>query len=92
MQVPFSPRIWQAAGYAEMARKYGNDFVWGMCPRAMIMRDRAHTVADAASMGHFLRYNDFEHDPLANDDPGACLVGSLFMWVDVCLCACVLCV
>jgi len=60
-----------------MARKYGNDFVWGMCPRAMIMRDRAHTVADAASMGHFLRYNDFEHDPLANDDPGACRGGSL---------------
>lgn len=42
-----------------------------MAPRAQIFRQRAHLVHDIESMRAFMRYNDFEADPLAHMNPGA---------------------
>eukprot|EP00762_Andalucia_godoyi_P001362 ANDGO_04944.mRNA.1 Phospholipase B-like protein B len=67
--VPFIQEIYEASGYPAMAKKYGPVLTWDLAPRAAIFRRDAHNVVDADSIGRFLQYNEWQTDPLSNQNP-----------------------
>lgn len=67
--VPYLKDAWVLAGYEEMAKMHGNSFTWQMAPRAQVFRQREGSATDMASLKTLMRYNDFQHDPIAKGCP-----------------------
>jgi hypothetical protein len=67
--VPYFEWIYNISGWTEMLEKYGDNYSYAKCPRATIFR-RNHTLVDSVKAhGELLQYNDWQHDPLALNDP-----------------------
>jgi hypothetical protein len=61
----FYPEIFELSGAQEKVDKYGDWFTHDKTPRSKII-DRDHgKIKDLESFMSFMRYNDFENDPLA---------------------------
>jgi len=68
--IPYFPSIYNASGYPEMLAKYGNDYSYSRCDRALIFRrNQTEAAVNVSTMRALLRYNDYENDPLAKGDP-----------------------
>ncbi|XP_046365677.2 putative phospholipase B-like 2 [Haliotis rufescens] len=70
--VPFFPTIFNISGQQKLVDKYGDYFSYNMSRRAQIMFQQDSTVQDRNTLFNFMRYNDFQHDPLSkcNCTPG----------------------
>lgn len=79
--IPYYPFIFNISGYPAMEKQYGSSFSWNevcglfflpykQCPRAQIFRRNATDVTNLQSMKSLMRYNNYEHDPLSENDPG----------------------
>ena len=80
--IPFFPFIYNISGYPAQAEKYGPSYTFDGCDRALIFARNvtaaapssapsplgAAAVRDLEAMRALLRYNDFQHDPLAGGD------------------------
>jgi len=53
------------SGAEDMVKEHGSWFSYQDTPRALIMARDHHNVVDESSMVQFMRYNDFQSDPLA---------------------------
>jgi len=67
--VPYFKAAWVRSGYQLMERMYGDLFSWENTPRAKIFRQRQGNITDLESLKRFMRYNDWQHDPLALNCP-----------------------
>lgn len=67
--VPYLKDAWVLAGYQVMAEHYGNSYTWDMAPRAQVFRQREESATDMATLKKLMRYNDFQHDPIAKGCP-----------------------
>lgn len=63
--VPYDQRIYQMSGVAAMEAKYGNYFSYHGNPRATIFRRDALTIMSVEDLKSFMRYNEYETDPLS---------------------------
>mmetsp|Transcript_28081 Transcript_28081/g.71581 ORF Transcript_28081/g.71581 Transcript_28081/m.71581 type:complete len:618 (-) Transcript_28081:213-2066(-) len=62
---PFSRRVFEESGYADMEKKYGLYYSHDETARSKIFR-RDHTkVIDITSLKAFMRYNDWQNDPFS---------------------------
>jgi Phospholipase B len=57
--------IYNITGSAQLAQQLGPWFSWNETARANIFRRDAPNVVDEAGFRRLIRYNDFQHDPLA---------------------------
>uniref|UniRef100_A0A0N5AVB9 Phospholipase B-like n=1 Tax=Syphacia muris TaxID=451379 RepID=A0A0N5AVB9_9BILA len=60
--IPWFSSITKRSGLAKHAKKYGNWFRWGKCPRARIFERDHHKVVDIDTLTELMRYNDYKHD------------------------------
>jgi hypothetical protein len=67
--IPFFPKIFDISGYPDVAKKDPTMF-YETAPRANVFRRDQHKVSDLSAMKKIMRYNDWQHDPLALNDPG----------------------
>jgi len=67
--IPYFVDVYNASGYPAKAEAFGDDFIYSKAPRANIFRRNASQVTSVADAGRLLRYNNYQHDPLAKDDP-----------------------
>lgn len=67
--VPYLKDAWVKAGYEVMAKQHGESFTWQMAPRAQVFRQRQGSATDMASLKTLMRYNNFQHDPIAQGCP-----------------------
>jgi len=67
--VPYFPDIFQITGYAEMEKEHGNEYSYDNCARAKIFKRNASNVSSFAEYQRLMKYNDFQHDPLSQDNP-----------------------
>ncbi|XP_074636174.1 putative phospholipase B-like 2 [Acropora palmata] len=63
--VPYFPYIFNMSGSLESVKKFGSWFSYEGAPRAQIFKRDQHKVVDMDSMMKLMRYNDYQHDPLA---------------------------
>ncbi|XP_068748317.1 putative phospholipase B-like 2 [Montipora capricornis] len=63
--IPFFPYIFNMSGGTENVKKFGSWFSYEGSPRAQIFKRDHHKVVDMNSMMKLMRYNDYQHDPLA---------------------------
>ncbi|XP_052256063.1 putative phospholipase B-like 2 isoform X2 [Dreissena polymorpha] len=63
--IAFYPEIFNKSGCWDNVQKYGDWFTYDKSPRAQIFKRDNGKVTDLASMQKLMRYNDFQHDPLA---------------------------
>ncbi|XP_041348218.1 putative phospholipase B-like 2 [Gigantopelta aegis] len=63
--VAYFPEVFNASGGPESVKKYGDWFSYDGTPRAKIFKRDHVKVGDLKSMQKLMRYNDFQHDPLA---------------------------
>jgi len=68
--IPFSEYIFNVSGFPSQVDLYGNWYTYSMCPRATIFRRQAGGVETLEDMQIFMRYNDWESDPLSLGNPG----------------------
>ena len=68
--VPFFPYIYEISGFPKFYKKYGNWFSYDANPRAMIFRRDHSKVTDFSKMKWIMQYNDWEHDPYSQGNPG----------------------
>ncbi|ELR21430.1 Phospholipase Blike protein, putative [Acanthamoeba castellanii str. Neff] len=68
--VPFYPRVYEAAGYVEMAQKQPVMASYQHCCRANIFRRDQGNVTDFEAFKSILRYNDWQNDPYSQGHPG----------------------
>jgi hypothetical protein len=66
---PFHQRVFNESGYPAMVAKYGNDFSYELCPRAMIFRRDNPTAVNLESFKLLMRSNDYRSDPFSHGDP-----------------------
>jgi len=71
--VPYFHKIYVESGFAEVEKQVGTGVTHQLAPRAKIMRRDATPVQTLEDMQHFMQYNDFTVDPLANGDPAAAI-------------------
>jgi len=67
--IPYFPDIYQQSGYLEMEKIHGSEFSWDKCPRALLFRRNESLVTDLSHLQSLMTYNNYEHDPLENDNP-----------------------
>ncbi|XP_070385056.1 putative phospholipase B-like 2 isoform X5 [Dermacentor albipictus] len=63
--IPFFPTIFNASGMARLAAEYGDWFTYDRCPRALMFKRGFKDPRDTERVLDFLRYNNYENDPLA---------------------------
>ncbi|WAR23064.1 PLBL2-like protein [Mya arenaria] len=63
--IAFYPEIFNKSGCWDNVQKYGDWFTYDKAPRAQIFKRDHGKVTDLKSMQALMRYNDFQHDPLA---------------------------
>jgi len=63
--IPYFPAIFNVSGGPQAVDEYGSWFSYAGAPRAQIYARDQHKVTDLATMQTMMRYNDFQHDPLA---------------------------
>eukprot|EP00730_Choanoeca_flexa_P008596 TRINITY_DN12510_c3_g1_i1.p1 TRINITY_DN12510_c3_g1~~TRINITY_DN12510_c3_g1_i1.p1 ORF type:complete len:541 (+),score=163.10 TRINITY_DN12510_c3_g1_i1:25-1623(+) len=65
--VPYYSSVYQMAGYAEAAKRYGDDFTYQLAPRAKIFRRDAGNIESLDDLKKFMRENNYgTGDPLAD--------------------------
>lgn len=69
--IPLSKQLFNRLGYPAAVAKYGPSYTYEGAPRAHIFARNGTQVRSIEHAGALLRYNNFEHDPLANGDPMA---------------------
>lgn len=67
--VPYFHTAWVLSGYEAMSQKYGETYTWHGAPRARVFKQRQGDVHDLNTLKKLMRYNDFEHDPIAKGCP-----------------------
>lgn len=75
--VPYFANIYNVSGFPYYAREYGTFFTYENNPRAEIFRRYGNTVEDIEDIQWMLRYNDYKHDKL-EDDNAAWAISSRF--------------
>ena len=61
---------------------------WSTAPRHFIFERNATTVHDLTSFGNLMRYNNYKHDPLSHNNPGASSASVLVCFIQrVVLCS-----
>eukprot|EP01089_Gocevia_fonbrunei_P003468 TRINITY_DN13445_c0_g1_i1.p1 TRINITY_DN13445_c0_g1~~TRINITY_DN13445_c0_g1_i1.p1 ORF type:complete len:542 (+),score=120.42 TRINITY_DN13445_c0_g1_i1:50-1675(+) len=68
--VPFYDYIFKASGYAEMAKQQPVMLSYQTCCRANIFRRDNGKVDSLDGIKRILRYNDWQHDPYSQGNPG----------------------
>jgi hypothetical protein len=68
--VPFYPYIFKISGYTEMSKRQPIMLSYDTCCRANIFRRDQGNVKDESSFKHLMRYNDWQHDPYSQGNPG----------------------
>jgi len=68
--VPFYDYIFRISGYEEMARRQPIMLSYQTCCRANIFRRDQGKVDSVESYKRMLRYNDWQHDPYSQGNPG----------------------
>jgi len=68
--VPFYPFIYNISGYPEYFEQFGNDYSYTDCARAQIFRRDQDVVSDMDDMRRIMRYNQYQVDPLSEQDAG----------------------
>jgi hypothetical protein len=68
--VPWSFRMYHAAGFQEAFEKHGNEYSYEHCPRGEIFRRDNSTVQSLEGMQRIIRYNNWKVDPLSLGNPG----------------------
>ncbi|XP_060577603.1 putative phospholipase B-like 2 [Ruditapes philippinarum] len=63
--IAYFPEIFNKSGCWDNVKKYGDWFTYDKSPRAQIFARDHMKVKDLESMQRLMRYNDFQHDPLA---------------------------
>ena len=63
--LPFYPTIFNLSGIQQFVDKFGDVFSYDKNPRALIFKRDANKVTDMDSLYKLMRYNDYQHDPLA---------------------------
>ena len=67
---PFFPEVYARSGQAMMAAKFGDQYTYQLYSRAKIFRRDAGAVHGRDAMKAIMRYNDWQHDSYALNDPG----------------------
>lgn len=75
--VPYFPNIYNVSGFPYYAREYGTFFTYQNNPRAEIFRRYGNDVQDIEDIQWMLRYNDYKHDKL-EDNNAAWAISSRF--------------
>ena len=66
----FYDEIFDISGYPEAVAKHGVYYTYELAPRASIFRQYNGNIRDLDSLKTFMRSNDYESDPFANDGTG----------------------
>ena len=66
--LPYFPEIFNMSGTQRLVDKFGDVFSYDRNPRALIFRRDVDKVTDMDSLYKMMRYNDYQHDPLAKCD------------------------
>jgi hypothetical protein len=66
--IPFYPEVFNASGYAEMAKKYGDYWTYEHCPRANDFREYQSPVQSIEDLKKLIRRNDWQNDPYSLGD------------------------
>jgi hypothetical protein len=67
--IPFYQQVYNVSGYPAAFAKYGNDYSYSQCPRALIFARNQSAVYSFQDMQALMRYNQWKTDPLSNQDP-----------------------
>ena len=70
--IPFSPYIYNKSGYVDFIKKrpeFNVSLDYNNCPRAQIFRRDQENINSNEDFKHIIRYNDYENDPLSDNDP-----------------------
>ncbi|GIQ82302.1 phospholipase B-like protein, partial [Kipferlia bialata] len=67
--IPYFKYMQDVTGYTEMCELHGSDYCYDECPRATIFQRDALHVTSLEDIKDFLRYNDWQNDPLSLDNP-----------------------
>eukprot|EP00753_Platysulcus_tardus_P008372 PLAT15929.1.p1 GENE.PLAT15929.1~~PLAT15929.1.p1 ORF type:complete len:572 (+),score=269.22 PLAT15929.1:1758-3473(+) len=66
---PFFQSTYTLSGFAAMEASHGVYYSWDMYPRSQLFRRNATRVESTADLQAFMRYNNFETDPLSGGNP-----------------------
>eukprot|EP01006_Ploeotia_vitrea_P060649 TRINITY_DN76286_c0_g1_i1.p1 TRINITY_DN76286_c0_g1~~TRINITY_DN76286_c0_g1_i1.p1 ORF type:complete len:530 (-),score=39.02 TRINITY_DN76286_c0_g1_i1:82-1671(-) len=67
--VPYFPKVYQAANYTSAAKIQPHAFSFQLCARATIFRRNETDVSNIEDFKNMMRYNNYKHDPLSFDTP-----------------------
>jgi len=67
--VPALEVIYNMSGYPDLVKVCGPSCSYDLAPRARIFRRDANSVTDLESYQALLRYNNYQNDPIENDNP-----------------------
>eukprot|EP00762_Andalucia_godoyi_P002403 ANDGO_02752.mRNA.1 Phospholipase B-like protein G len=67
--VPFFKQVYDLSGYPSAVAKYGTEFTYENCSRALMFSRDAPKSKSIADVQKIIRYNDFQHDPLSAGNP-----------------------
>ncbi|XP_077492894.1 putative phospholipase B-like 2 isoform X1 [Amblyomma americanum] len=63
--IPFFPAIFNASGLPGLVEQHGDWFTYDRCPRALMFKRAHKEPQDVDGVLNLIRYNNYEHDPLA---------------------------
>jgi hypothetical protein len=66
--IPYFPMIYNISGYPAEYQKYGNEYSYTNCPRALIFKRDAPSVTNMDDMKRIMRSNDYQSDPYSLHD------------------------
>jgi len=68
--IPFFKEIFDASGFNDAIKTYGDWLTYDLSPRAQIFRRDANNVKNMDDYLAVLRYNNWKNDPLSDGNPG----------------------
>jgi len=87
INTPFYEEVYNASGYPEKVKETQCDYwSYDKCSRNMIMkRDVLNKIHSYQDFKNFMRYNDWEKDPLSNSDPAESILSRYDLRPEECL-------
>eukprot|EP01028_Stygiella_incarcerata_P004746 TRINITY_DN2062_c0_g1_i1.p1 TRINITY_DN2062_c0_g1~~TRINITY_DN2062_c0_g1_i1.p1 ORF type:complete len:552 (+),score=127.28 TRINITY_DN2062_c0_g1_i1:94-1749(+) len=71
--IPFFQDVYNQSGYPAQKEKYGDNYSYERCPRALIFKRDASSVKNMDDAKLIMRYNDYLHDPISKGNPIAAI-------------------
>ncbi|KAJ4459867.1 putative Phospholipase B [Paratrimastix pyriformis] len=67
--IPYTPRIYERAGYTDARELNGDEFSYTLCPRAKMIRRDQGELTSVERLQRYMRYNRYQTDPLSLEPP-----------------------